>query len=260
MAGPGAARHGHWIVPDRIVARALALAAATGARGRPVGLCDPRARGDRSVSFATRAGRRRRAAPARPRQRCSPSAGDDDRRRTRRHVGGSLFARVVARACGAHACTGPRVQGGMAVAAPFGTRSLCAARSGPDRRDRDLHRRRGRALEACRGGVRLAGCCAAGELPRRRLGDTAPLYQQAADRSRRHASRRSRAAGHRRGRAGIRAGWQHARRARDGQAQSRHHRHRRRHAGRREGPGAHGHAGVSVQDRDNGCRDVARRR
>ena len=212
---------------------------------------NPCARGDRSIPFPARARRRRCAAPARSRQRRSTSAGDDDRRRTRRHVNGSLFARVVAGARGAHPCRGPRIQGGMAVAPPFATRSLCAARSRSYCRDRNLHRRRRRALEARRGGVRLAGRCAAGEFPRRCLG----RRRQPIPASRRSCSPAcipARSRGRTRMQASrVRSRWQHARCARDGQAQSRHCRQRRRHASRRKGPGSRRHTGVSVQDRDD---------
>ena len=50
-------------------------------------------------------------------------------------------------------------------------------------------------------------------------------------------------------RSAFRAGRQHARRARDRQAQSRHFRQGRRHAGKRAGARAGRHAGVSLQDR-----------
>ena len=98
------------------------------------------------------------------------------------------------RPCRTHACRGARFQGGLAVAAHRGARSLRAARPRSDRCHRHLHRRRRRTLEAHRRGVRLAGRGAAGEFPRRRLGDAARLYRQAADHSCRHSSRRDRAA------------------------------------------------------------------
>ena len=46
---------------------------------------------------------------------------------------GPLLARAVERACRAHACRGARVQGGLAVAAYRGARSLRVARSRPHR-------------------------------------------------------------------------------------------------------------------------------
>ena len=72
------------------------------------------------------------------------------------------------------------LQGRTAAAAAGGARSLCAARAGADARGRDLLRRRQRAHQAHRRGVRLAGRGGAGQLPHRRLGDAADLHRPAA--------------------------------------------------------------------------------
>ena len=130
-------------------------------------------------------------APARSRQRPAPSPGDRDRRRARGHArririrwrcGTPMSsARCRRRARFKSGWPAPR----MPWRDPYALRALvliaCIA---------TFRRRRRRALEAHRRGVRLAGRGAAGEFPRRCLGDAARLYRQAADHACRHPSRR----------------------------------------------------------------------
>ena len=83
------------------------------------------------------------------------------------------------------------------LAAP---RSVCAARAGAGARGRDLLRRRQRAHQARRRGVRLARRGHAGQLPHRRLGDAADLHRPAAADPAGPAPRRAVAGAQRRGR------------------------------------------------------------
>ena len=136
----------------------------------------------------------RRVAPARPRQRRTASAGDRHRRQTRGDAGRRSLARTLAGACRAHVASRARFQARLAIAARGVARSLRAARVSSWSGDRHFHRRRRRALEAHRCGVRLAGRGAAGEFPRRCLGDAAGLYRPAAGGSGRHPSGRDHAA------------------------------------------------------------------
>ncbi len=72
------------------------------------------------------------------------------------------------------------LRAGIPLPRAGGARSLCAARAGAGPRGRDLLRRRQRAHQARRRGVRLAGRGGAGQLPDRRLGDAADLHRPAA--------------------------------------------------------------------------------
>ena len=117
--------------------------------------------------------------PARPRHRHPPSPGD----RADRYAGhaGSGRAGAVAGAARAHAGLDQAHPRRPAVAAAGDPRSLGAARAGRGDDGRGLCRRRRRAHDARRGGVRLERRAVAGQCPGRCLGDAAALYRQAAD-------------------------------------------------------------------------------
>ena len=122
---------------------------------------------------------RRGAEPARPWHRHPPSPGDH----ADRYAGdaGSGRPRAVAGAARAHLGLDQAHPRRDAVAAAGDPRSLGAAGAGRGADGGDLCRRRRRARDAHRSGVRLERRAVAGQCPGRCLGDAAGLYRQAAD-------------------------------------------------------------------------------
>ena len=193
VAGAGHAGDRDRTVSCAVVARALAVAAAAGARRRcssclPSSTVWPRC--FRSSRCACRACAT--AAPARSRQRAARIA-----RRPRSPTQLAVTpkdpyslalwnAHVDARLAAARTLKSGAPSPRLAWRDPYALRALvliaCIATF--------LCRRR-RALEARRRGVRLAGRGAAGEFPRRCLGDAAGLYRQAAGHAARHPSGRA---------------------------------------------------------------------
>ena len=122
---------------------------------------------------------RRGVEPARPRHRHSPPPGDGAHRHALQQ--GPDRAGAVAGAARAHAGLDQADPRRVAFAAAADPRSLGAARAGHGDAGGGLFRRRRRARDADRGGVRLERRAGAGQCPGRRLGDSAELYRQAAD-------------------------------------------------------------------------------
>ena len=114
VAGAGGARDRGRPVPRGVLARAVAVAAA--ARRAPSALfaCGAVARRRGCFRFCVLRfpGAARWPAPARPQQRPAPSAGDRDRRRSRRHPERPVLGGAVARPCRARACRRAQLKAG----------------------------------------------------------------------------------------------------------------------------------------------------
>ena len=184
-------RHCDRSVPCGVVARRVAVAPADGAGDRALHLPRPHRRGHRSADFRALPVAQRRPAPARPRGRHRPSAGDRDRRRARDLEVRSVVGCAVARPCRTGAARREEAQGRPAGAAPPPARPDGVARPRRHPRRRDLRRRRRGALAAHHRGLRLAGRGGSGELPARCLGVAADLHRASAGDPARAAARRA---------------------------------------------------------------------
>ena len=179
LAASGAAFERHRPVSGGVLGRPVAGAAVRRARHRHRPVRAAGARGAVSAGSFSLADPRGGAEPARPRHRHPPSPGD----RADRYAGdpGSGGAGAVAGAARAHAGLDQAHPRRPAVAAAGDPRPLGAARAGRGDDGRDLCRRRRRAHDARRRGLRLERRAGAGQCPGRCLGDAADLYRQAAD-------------------------------------------------------------------------------